>query len=299
MMGRYLPRPLIGILTSLLMTITLLFWAIPFLPVAILKALIPIPSWRRWCGRYLVWIAGEPWLGSNILIFRLLHGRRTNVAIQGSLDRQHSWLLISNHRSWSDILLLLDALYLKVPFPRFFLKRELFWVPLVGLICWALDMPFMKRQGRSSPLSAAVPTGDLEATRQFCEKYRLQPVTVVNFIEGTRYSPGKRTARDGYQHLLRPRAAGLSFTLNAMGEQFAGLIDVTIAYRPTRRALLWSFLCGGQRQALLEARVLPLPAQLVRGDYAGDREFRKRFQGWIAALWSEKDVRLGRAGSRE
>ena len=30
--------------------------------------------------------------------------------------------------------------------------------------------------------------------------------------------------------------------LNAMGEQFAGVIDVTIAYRPTRFPLVWSFL---------------------------------------------------------
>lgn len=184
-------------------------------------------------------------------------------------------------------------LYLQVPFPRFFLKRELIWIPLVGLICWALDMPFMRRQGRVAPLGAAA-REDLETTRRFCRKFVRQPVTVVNFVEGTRYSETKRTVRDGYRHLLRPKSAGLSYTLAAMGEQFAGLIDVTIAYRPTRLPLLWSFLCGEQTDVHLDLRVRPLPMDLMRGDYTGDKDFRRRFQGWVSDLWSDKDARLDR-----
>lgn len=295
--ARWLPAPLVGVLTFVLMLFALLLVVIPlFLPVAILKVLIPIPVWQRWMTSILVWIAGVPWIGSNRLIFTCLHGRRGNVEIDGVLDSRRSWLLVSNHQSWADILLLFDVCWLRVPFPRFFLKRELIWVPLIGLICWALDMPFMKRQ-RQASLSAqdGGRNQDLETTRRFCEKYRSQPITVVNFLEGTRFTLAKRDARGGdFRHLLRPKSAGLSFTLNAMGEQFAGMIDVTIVYAPSQRSSLWSFLCGEQHDATVRLRVREIPVDELTGDYAIDREFRARFQDWVNRLWAQKDAELDR-----
>lgn len=297
MVARWLSAPLVGVLTFTLMLFALLFWAIIFfLPGAILKVLIPIPRWQRWMTSYLVWVAGVPWVGSNKLIFACLHGRRGNVAIDGELDLQHSWLLISNHQSWADILLLFDVFSRRVPFPRFFLKRELIWVPLIGLICWAMDMPFMARQRKLSlgPRDNGR-NQDLETTRRFCEKYRSQPITVVNFLEGTRFTPAKRDARGGdFRNLLRPKSAGLSFTLNAMGQQFAGMLDVTIVYQPSSRRPLWSFLCGEQSQARVQVEVRPLPIQQLTGDYVGDKEFRGRFQDWVDQLWAQKDAELAR-----
>jgi len=286
-------RPVIGCLTFTVMLLALLLWAVPFfLPGAILKVLIPLPVWQRWMTRYLVWVAGVPWVGSNHLIFRLLHGRRDNVVIEAppglELDLRRSWLLISNHQSWADILLLLDVFYRRIPFPRFFLKRELIWVPLIGLICWAMDMPFMTRQRGGSGNRR-----DLQTTRRFCGKYRSQPVTVVNFLEGTRYTPAKNARRGGgFRHLLRPKSAGLSFTLNAMGEQFAGLVDVTVDYLPSHRSKLWSFLCGEQHAARVRVQLRPLPADLLDSDYASDKAFRERFQQWVNTLWLEKDAAL-------
>lgn len=295
MVKRWLPAPLVGVLTFTLMLFALLFWAIIFfLPGAILKVLVPVPRWQRRVTSYLVWVAGVPWVGSNKLIFACLHGRRGNVAIDGELDLQHSWLLISNHQSWADILLLFDVFCGRVPFPRFFLKRELIWVPLIGLICWAVDMPFMTRQHKSSlGIQGGGCNQDLETTRRFCEKYRNQSITVVNFLEGTRFTPAKRDARGGeFRHLLRPKSAGLSFTLNAMGQQFAGMIDVTVVYRPSSRKPLWSFLCGEQNEARVQARVRSLPIERLTGDYAGDKEFRGRFQDWVNQLWAQKDAEL-------
>lgn len=291
MIGRYLPAPLVGALTLILLILMVILAVIPFfLPIGLLKALIPIPAWRRWMTAILVWIGAVPWAGSNRVIFTLLHGRRGNVEIDGRLDPRHSWLLISNHQSWGDILLLFDVLYLKVPFPRFFLKRELIWVPLIGFSCWALDMPFMKRKSSGSARGR-----DLETTRRFCDKYRSQPVTVINFLEGTRFTPAKRDARGGdFHNLLRPKSAGLAFTLNAMGEQFAGLIDVTIAYRPSKRKKAWSFLCGEQNRALVRIKVCPLPVDQVTGDYTNDAAYRRRFQAWVNTLWAQKDAQLDR-----
>jgi 1-acyl-sn-glycerol-3-phosphate acyltransferase len=167
---------------------------------------------------------------------------------------------------------------------------------LVGIICWALDMPFMKRHSRAAvAANPALKNQDLETTRKFCEKYKQQPITVVNFVEGTRCTEAKRIARQSpYRHLLRPKSAGLSFMLNAMGEQFAGMIDVTLVYQPSRRSKLWSFLCGEQSAVSLDAKVLPLPAELLHGDYADDAEFRQHFQDWVNQLWADKDAKLAR-----
>ena len=294
--ARWLPAPLVGVLTFALMVVVLLLLVIPFfLPVAILKVLVPVPAWQHRMTSILVWIAAVPWVGGNKLIYTCLHGRRSNVVVDGVLDSRRSWLLVSNHQSWADILLLFDVLYLEVPFPRFFLKRELIWVPLIGLICWALDMPFMKRQRQQALKNSqnGSRNQDLETTRRFCQKYRSQPITVVNFLEGTRFTPAKRDARGGdFRHLLRPKSAGLSFTLNAMGEQFAGMIDVTIVYASSHRTSLWSFLCGGQHDATVRIRVRELPLERLTGDYAGDREFRSRFQDWVNGLWAQKDAEL-------
>ena len=68
----------------------------------------------------------------------------------GSL-RPDSWYLVNcNHRSWVDIFVLQRVLNRRIPLLKFFLKRELIWVPVIGLAWWALDFPFMQRRGGAS-----------------------------------------------------------------------------------------------------------------------------------------------------
>jgi 1-acyl-sn-glycerol-3-phosphate acyltransferase len=291
---RWLPAPVVGVLTFVAMLIALLFWVLPlFVPVALLKLLLPFPAAQRLLGGALAWIAGSGWVGTNHFIFAALHGRRRAVSLSPQLDPAQSWLVVSNHQSWADILILFDVLWRRAPLPRFFLKRELIWVPLIGLICWALDMPFMTRAGKSAiAANPALARRDLETTRRFCEKYRGHAITVVNYVEGTRCTEAKRLARrSSYRHLLAPKSGGLAFTISAMGEQFAGLVDVTLVYQPTGagRSKLWSFLCGEQRDAVVQVAVEPLPPAMLTGDYAGDPVFRTQFQQWVGRRWSAKD----------
>jgi 1-acyl-sn-glycerol-3-phosphate acyltransferase len=294
-MPRSLPATLIGVLCFGLMTVALLLSFAALLPVAALKLLVPVPAIRARLSQFgMERIAGELWWGLNRAIYVTLHGPRTDFIVDGTLDRNKSWLVICNHQSWADIPILVDLLGQHMPFPRFFLKRELLWVPIIGFVCWAFDMPFMKRHSRAAiAANPALQQQDLEATRAACEKFRSMPVTVVNFAEGTRSTAAKRAARGSpYRHLLRPKAAGLSFTLNAMGDQFAGIVDVTLYYAPSPSSGVWSFLCGDQRELRARAHVLPLPAGLVCGDYQTDAEFRARFQVWLNALWARKDQEL-------
>ena len=112
------------------------------------------------------------------------------------------------------------------------------------------------------------------------------------------FTEAKRAARGSpYANLLRPKAAGLSFALNAMGEQFAGVIDVTLCYAPSRYGPLKSFLRGEQNRLKARVRVLPLPPDLVHGDYQDDAAFRERFQAWVNELWQAKDAELTRLKS--
>ncbi|MGQ0701376.1 MAG: acyltransferase [Panacagrimonas sp.] len=296
MISMLLPGWVVGVTTFLVMLVVLLFWGgLIFVPVMLLKFLLPIPLLQEPLSKLLVAIASQ-WVASNQLVFRVMHGPAWQLDYRAQLDPRKSYLLVANHQSWADILILFDLFFGRTPFLRFFLKQELIWVPLIGIICWALDMPFMKRHSRAALIAnPALRNEDLATTRRFCEKYRRHPITVVNFLEGTRFTEAKRIASGSpYRHLLRPKSAGMSFTLNAMGEQFGGIIDVTLAYQPSSKSLLWSWLCGEQSGMAIHVDSLPIPQDLLRGDFDSDAEFRAHFRGWVNGIWSRKDARLER-----
>lgn len=271
-----------GAVTLLSLILILTFWFLMMLPGVLLRC-VPVPRLQRLASRYCVRVATN-WVASNRVLLRLLHRVNWGVDIEGDLDPKKSYLLMANHQSWADILVLFDVFHQRTPFARFFLKRDLLYVPMVGQVCWAMDMPFMTRQAG---------VADLATTRRACELYREVPVTVVNFLEGTRFSAAKQAATGSpYRRLLKPKAGGVAYTLNAMGDQFAGIIDVTVEYVPTPRALAWSWLCGEQADVKLHVAVRPVPEHLLEGDYQADPEHRARVQAWLHELWTEKDARL-------
>ena len=293
MVSMLLPPWVIGVLTVATMFVALIFWSSLMIPGILLK-LVPVYALQRLGARYCVWCASQ-WVASNQLIFRVLHDLPSAAAygevdFHGRLEPGKSYLLLSNHQSWADILILFDVFHARAPFLRFFLKRDLLWVPIIGLVCWAMDFPFMTRKSGAA---------DREATRRACAVYREDPVTVVNFLEGTRFTEAKRISKQSpHRHLLRPKSGGLAFTLDAMGEQFAGVVDVTLCYQNTSRNLLWSWLCGEQGHVRLNVDLIPVPTELLHGDYEQDRAYRERIQGWANALWQRKDARLDALQSR-
>ncbi|HUP91856.1 MAG TPA: acyltransferase [Solimonas sp.] len=294
MLSILLPGFLVGAITFVLMLANLIGAFLLLAPFSVLK-LIPYPPWQRGCSRIVVFIASQ-WAAIDRVIYRLLHPMQWELDFRVQPQAHTSYLLLCNHQSWVDILLLCDVFHRHTPFPRFFLKHQLKYMPIIGQACWAMDFPFMKRHSREAvAANPALRSEDLDATRRACEIFRRQPVTVVNFVEGTRFSQAKRVALESpYRHLLRPKAAGLSFALNAMGEQFAGIIDVTVAYQPTDKPVLWAWLCGEQDNLAVHIDVLPVPQELVHGDYEQDPEFRARFQAWVNGIWARKDARLER-----
>lgn len=299
MLSLLLPPSLAGLIAGAILIASTIAAFLCLVPFMLLKLLVPIPAFRRACTEVMFAVARH-WAMFNRAFYRLMYPLAWEIDVRGTLDPNRSYLLVCNHQSIIDILLLFDQFHRRTPPLTFFLKRELLWVPVIGLACWAMDFPFMKRHSREQiARNPELKGDDLRTTRAFCERFRDQPITVVNFAEGTRFSEAKRAAQPSpHRYLLRPKSAGLAFTLAAMGEQFDGIVDVTIAYRPSRYPIVWSFLIGEQSNLAMHIDVRPVPEDLLAGNYQDDPEFRARFQAWVNALWARKDARLERMITR-
>ena len=265
-----------------------MLWTTPLFLVTFLKALSSGPGWRTFWGRVADRIA-ESWILCNNLGIRLTKPTRWEFPQLEYANNQGRYLVIANHQSWMDIVVLQRIFSGRLPFLKFFLKKELIWVPLLGQAWWALDFPFMKRYSRRHLEKHPEDRGrDLEVTRKACEKWGRRPLAVMNFVEGTRFTSDKAARQDSpYANLLKPKAAGIAFVLGALGRNLTGIIDVTITY-PDGRAGLWDFLCGRLKTIRVTARNIPVTPEL-QGDYFGDSDFRAVFQDWLNDLWSGKD----------
>ena len=280
-------------LVVLLLALNVLLHVLPLFALTLAKLLLPLAGFRRACSRGLVAIA-ESWIGVNNALFELFTRIRWQVDGLDGLRRDANYLVLANHQSWVDIPVLQKILNRRIPFLRFFLKSQLIWVPLLGPAWWALDFPFMKRYSRETLAKHPELQGkDRAATRRACAKFRQLPVSVMNFVEGTRFTPAKHDAQGSpYRHLLRPRAGGVAFVLDAMGEGLQAILEVAIVY-PGGPCSMLDLIAGRLREVRVGLRQRPIGPGL-RGDYEGDEAFRRHFQAWINALWSEQDERVGR-----
>lgn len=292
-MLQFLRGPVLGVITALLWFINTLFWMTPFFVVAFLKITIPIKSFRLFCSRILNGIAGL-WVWSNSAMISTFISVKWEIVGDVSLKMNEWYLVIANHQSWTDIVVLGKALNHKIPFLKFFLKKQLAYVPLLGFAWWALDFPFMKRHTKEQIAKRPELAGiDIKTTMKACEKFKHIPISVMNFVEGSRFTAEKKAKQKSpYQHLLLPRAGGVAFTLQAMGEYLHQIIDVTIVY-PTGAKTLWELLSGKVRHVKIYLRQIPITADLI-GDYQLDPEFKAKFQEWLNQLWHEKDMILTR-----
>lgn len=283
---------LTGFAVSLLLLLNTLVLIGPLMLFALIK-LLPYVPLRDLSSRIVMNIA-EAWAEINKLIFARLTPTHWDIRGAEVLKRDRSYLVICNHQSWVDIPALIETFNRKVPYFKFFLKKELIWVPFLGLAWWALDYPFMKRYSKEQLARRPELKGtDLAITRRACEKFRRQPVTIVNYLEGTRFTPAKHAEQGSpYRHLLKPKAGGMAFVLAAMGDQLDTLLDVTLVYPGGRTPGFWDLLCGRVKRVIIDIRARPLDPARWAGDYSEDAQFRAHFQQWISELWAEKDQRI-------
>jgi 1-acyl-sn-glycerol-3-phosphate acyltransferase len=287
-----LPRPLRVPLIFLLIAANTVLHTTPLLVVALCKVLLPMPRFRAACNSALVGLA-ERWIAVNSWMMDRFTETRMDVELPEGLESTGHYLVLANHQSWVDILVLQKIFNRRIPFLRFFLKSELIWVPLLGLAWWALDFPFMKRYSKHLLARRPELAGkDIAATRRACEKFRGLPVSVMNFVEGTRFTEAKHRQQSApFRYLLRPKAGGVAFVLDAMGSGLHSILDVTIAY-PAGLPTLVDLVANRIPRIRVHVQARPIPAGFAAGDYEKDAAFRERFQQWINGLWVEKDVRL-------
>jgi 1-acyl-sn-glycerol-3-phosphate acyltransferase len=288
----FLPAPLRGTLATLLMVLNALFWVPILLVVSALKLVLPFKAVRLAIDPILLSIA-EAWIWGNSAWMGLT--QRTTWDVQGleGLDARSWYMVNSNHQSWVDILVLQHLLNRRIPLLKFFLKQQLIWVPVMGLAWWALEFPFMRRHTEEYLKKHPEMRGrDQETTRKACAKYALIPTSVMNFLEGTRFTKAKHAKQQSpYRHLLKPKAGGIALALNAMGTKFQAILDVTIVY-PDGAPTFTDFLLGKVRRIVVRVRSLPIPQHLMHGDYAQDPVFRDAFSQWVQQLWREKDAQI-------
>lgn len=273
-----------GAIASVALALNVLVVFSTMIPFALLKVAVPAKSTRRLCDRALTALASR-WVAFNDFIMATVGHTRWDIKGTADLNRRGWYLVSSNHQTWSDILVLQKVFHGRIPFLKFFLKAELIWVPVIGIAWWALDFPFLKRGKKGG-------RGDLETTRRACEKFKLIPTSVINFVEGTRFTRSKHTRqRSPYRHLLKPKVGGMAVALATMGEYFDALLDVTIAY-PHGVPTFWDLLCGRMEEVVVRVEARAIPRQLVHGAATDDAAFRIGVQEWIGRIWQEKDRQL-------
>lgn len=259
-------------------TTNLLFWSFGLVPIALVK--LVWPGCRPGADRMMAWIYRTAARLDDAWLERVLGIQWDRPAL--GLSRDRSYIVLSNHTSWSDILLIQSVVVRDGPLIKFLVKRELLAVPILGLIFWAFDFPLLRRRASSGEDDAARRRSDLETLRAACQVVREHPAALVNFAEGTRFSETKRDAQASpYRYLLRPRFGGLDALLEGLGEDVEAVVDLTLVN--PRRVSFWEFLSGALPRVRIEAELVPqkaLPAS------------REKAREWLSERWRRKDARI-------
>lgn len=275
--------PLKGCVAAIILFCNIIVIFTAMMPVALIKLLVPVGVVRRVADRIMNTLA-QTWIAINGWWIALMQRVRWDVSGLEGLKLKAWYLVSSNHQTWVDILVLQKVFAGRIPFLKFFLKRELMYVPFMGLAWWALDFPFMRRGGGSHSFNK-----DMAATRKSCERFRTIPTSVINFLEGTRLTREKHARQQSpYLHLLRPKVGGVAMALAVMGDRFSSYLDVTIVY-PQGVPKFWDLMCGKMEEVIVRVRALEIPRSLLNRDYEKDGEFRRELQAWVQAMWDEKD----------
>jgi 1-acyl-sn-glycerol-3-phosphate acyltransferase len=276
-------------LTSVLYLIILTVWFVPLLIVGLFHFIIPVKKWHQFTKKLMETLY-VLWLRSNYFLLKWIIPIKWEIKGLDQLRYKEWYLLISNHQTWADILILQYVFSNKIPPLKFFLKKELLWtLPIASWACWLLDFPFMHRYSKTVLAKhPELKKKDIEETKKASIKFKIMPTTVANFVEGTRFSKEKQALQASpYQYLLRPKAAGIAFSLAVLGVFFHKILNVTIIY-PPQRANLFDFLSGDIKKIIVEIETLPITKDWL-GDYENDRQFRIVFQKKLNELWEKKD----------
>lgn len=283
--------PLLGALLILLLCLSTTLAFIPILFIGIFK-LIPYMPWQSFCAR---WVDKVVIFWADVNNFFINRTQKTKWRIDGldNLNKKDWYLIIANHQSWMDIVVLQKIFNRKIPVLKFFIKDQLKWVPLMGFAWWAMGCPFMKRYSKEQLAKKPHKKGrDLKKTQKAMRLFQYRPTAIINFVEGTRFTELKKSnQKSPYNNLLKPKAGGISYAISAMEEKINSLLDVTIHYS-SKRCSLWDFLCRRIDAINVTIRKIQIPTEFLTEKLANDLQLQLSFREWLNNQWHDKDQLL-------
>ncbi|MYD46689.1 MAG: hypothetical protein F4W92_10075 [Gammaproteobacteria bacterium] len=247
--------------------------------LALAQFLCPVPSWRKQIRGANDGVV-TAWVFLNEKMCQLLRWIRIELTLPDTLPtRKEWWIIASNHQSWADIVILEIVFRTLAPPIKFFTKRELIWVPFLGFGLWLLRFPYVRRGKREKGQSRQqAQQKNRQELKRAAQQFHERPISLLLFLEGTRYTPIKHTQqRPLYQHLLRPKLGGLAFSLEALDGEVDRIVNVTVNYEGAVPGF-WQFLCGRCRQVTVRVETIPLTAS-----------FNQNLKKEVLKLWERKD----------
>lgn len=279
-----------GIIAILIIAVNMLSIPVLVILLALIQKIMPIKSLKKALYQLSHKILPDIWVSINSFAMDVASTTEWEIIQKGELSREGWYFLMCNHQSWLDIMVLQRVFLRKIPMLKFFMKQELLWtLPVGGLACYVLDFPFMKRHNKEFLKKHPEQRDkDIATTRKSCEKYKYQPIVVMNYLEGTRFTKEKHRIRQSpFKNLLPPKAGGIALVLATMSDYIHHIIDTTIVYH-TKTPSLSDFFFGKIRKITVHYEIIEVPSELL-GDYYHDKDFRVSFQQWLNKRWQQKD----------
>ena len=281
-----LKRIFIGILTFFAILIILSLWLVP-LTIINIPRIMPNKNLKIYLGSISNKM-GSATVANIISALRILHKLEWDFQIPQDVNTETWYVAMSNHQSWADIFILLAAGHKKIPLIKFFMKKELQWIPIIYLVHKTIDMPFLNRHSRAQILAnPELKRVDYENAKKAAKRFSRNPSSAFSFAEGTRFTSKKHSEQESpYYNLLKPKVGALAIALSGM-PQVNTLIDFTVVYATQKRST-WDFLCGDLSKAKVVAKTYALPKNLKNRSFEEEDDYRKSFQTFVDAIWLEK-----------
>ena len=287
----FLPSPFLLVLNCILIPLNCILIATPIMLLGLIRLLLPfkgIIAFVERCNYHLY----KAWCSINAMILRVTNNIRWDISGDQIPKIQNSCVVISNHLSWADIIVLCCIYRGYIPTTKFFMKHSLIYIPFVGLACYALGMPFLRRYSREKLLkNPKLRTADINSTKKACRRLTEHPSSLINFVEGTRYTPVKaKIARSAYRHLMPPKAASVAIALGEIGKDINYVFNTTLIYPqnayPSKPVI--DLMKGRLKEVKAHVEVIPVTADIT-GDYLGDKEYKHAFTLRLRKIWQDKD----------
>ena len=281
----------IGLITFLLILIELIIGFGTLAIINIPRGIIPLKIFKIYLAKVSN-IIGDLTVYGLKLIMLLMHGNNISIINNQEFDKNEWYMAMSNHQSWADIFILLVAANYKLPLLKFFMKRELWWIPFVFLANKTLNMPFVNRHSKKEiEQNPSLRNQDYKNTLKSCKRFLRTPSTIFSYAEGTRFTDEKHDQQGSpYNNLLSPKIGGMATALSAM-PNIDTLVDYTVVYKSKKRDA-WSFAKGDMKHVKVLVTKYKIPDNLKNRNYANDKDYRDEFKNWIETIWAEKDKKI-------